>query len=216
MIGAVRFTCTTPRELLGRVALDRTALVGAGVVDEDVDAAEALGDVREQARGRLRVADVGRDGERAAAAAFELGGERLERGAAPRRECHRGTFRGELAGGGGADARRCAGDDDDLAFESTAHRCRAMGRPPDLSTVALTCRTAIDLNAAPCPPRPKRSARSSPTASPPSGRFSASTDARIATVADLIVARFSEGSKLLLFGNGGSAADAPAHRRRVH
>jgi D-sedoheptulose 7-phosphate isomerase len=32
--------------------------------------------------------------------------------------------------------------------------------------------------------------------------------ARIAPVADLIVARFSEGSKLLLFGNGGSAADA--------
>jgi len=32
--------------------------------------------------------------------------------------------------------------------------------------------------------------------------------AAVATVADLLVARFSEGSKLLLFGNGGSAADA--------
>ncbi len=32
--------------------------------------------------------------------------------------------------------------------------------------------------------------------------------ARIAPIADLIVARFSEGAKLLLFGNGGSAADA--------
>lgn len=31
---------------------------------------------------------------------------------------------------------------------------------------------------------------------------------RIGPVADLIVARFAEGSKLLLFGNGGSAADA--------
>ena len=31
---------------------------------------------------------------------------------------------------------------------------------------------------------------------------------RVATAAELIVARFSEGSKLLLFGNGGSAADA--------
>ena len=31
---------------------------------------------------------------------------------------------------------------------------------------------------------------------------------RIAPVADLIVGRFAEGSKLLLFGNGGSAADA--------
>lgn len=31
---------------------------------------------------------------------------------------------------------------------------------------------------------------------------------RVASVAELIVARFSEGSKLLLFGNGGSAADA--------
>ncbi len=32
--------------------------------------------------------------------------------------------------------------------------------------------------------------------------------AELATVADLVTARFREGSKLLLFGNGGSAADA--------
>ena len=32
--------------------------------------------------------------------------------------------------------------------------------------------------------------------------------AALATVADLIASRFAEGSKLLLFGNGGSAADA--------
>ena len=55
-------------ELLGGVALDRPALVGAGVVDEDVDAAEALGHVREETRRGLRVSDVGNASVRLACA----------------------------------------------------------------------------------------------------------------------------------------------------
>lgn len=67
---------------------------------------------------------------------------------------------------------------------------------------------AIDLNAAALS-SPTRAIRQAFADSVAAKRtFLREHGAEVAKVADLLVARFAEGSKILLFGNGGSAADA--------
>src|SRR5829696_4948716 len=84
----------------------------AGVVDEDVDAAELVAHARGGREQRLAVGDVGRDGDRAVA---ELVGQRPRAIGATGQQRDAIAGGGQRAGGGFADARRGAGDDRDAA-----------------------------------------------------------------------------------------------------
>ena len=98
--------------------------VRAGVVDEDVDLAEALDRLRDQARALVLLAGVGGDAEDAVGAV--LLGDRLGHGGDPfglaRREDDAGAVGGESARDGLADAAASARDEADLALEGDARR----------------------------------------------------------------------------------------------
>ena len=95
----------------------RLADVDAGVVDEDVDAAELAADARGHGIDGGLVGDVGDHGDRLGAAAFELGdrGERFCFVAPDDRD--RGAGFRQSAGHAEPDAAIAAGDDGDLAAE---------------------------------------------------------------------------------------------------
>ena len=95
----------------------RLADVDAGVVDEDVDAAEIAGDALGHGGDGGLVGDVGGDGDRLGAASRQLGdrGVRLRLVAADDRD--RGAGFGQSAGHAEPDAAIAAGDDGDLAAE---------------------------------------------------------------------------------------------------
>ena len=107
-----------------QVDLDHLALLGAlvggerreqhhaGVVDQDVGAAELVLDALGGGDDRVAVGDVGRDGDRAVA---ELVGQRLDAVGAAGEQRDAVAVGGQRAGGGFADARRGAGDDRDAA-----------------------------------------------------------------------------------------------------
>ena len=84
----------------------------AGVVDQDVGAAELVLDALGGGDERVAVGDVGLDGDRAVA---ELVGERLDAVGAAGQQRDAVAVGGQRAGGGLADARRGAGDDRDAA-----------------------------------------------------------------------------------------------------
>ena len=107
-----------------QVDLDHLALLGtllggergeqhhAGVVDQDVGAAELVLDALGGGDERVAVGDVGLDGDRAVA---ELVGQRLDAVGAARQQRDAVAVGGQRTGGGLADARRGAGDDRDAA-----------------------------------------------------------------------------------------------------
>ena len=107
-----------------QVDLDHLVLLGAlvggerreqhdaGVVDQDVCAAELVLDALGGGDDRVAVGDVGLDGDRAVA---ELVGQRLDALGAARQQRDAVAVGGQRAGGGLADARRGAGDDRDAA-----------------------------------------------------------------------------------------------------
>ena len=84
----------------------------AGVVDEDVGAAELLLDAVGRRDERVAVGDVGLDGDRAVA---ELVGQRLDAVGAAGQQRDPVAVGGQRAGGRLADARGGAGDDRDAA-----------------------------------------------------------------------------------------------------
>ena len=107
-----------------QVDLDHLALLGAlvggerreqhhaGVVDQDVGAAELVLDALRGGDERVAVGDVGLDGDRAVA---ELVGQRLDAVGAAGEQRDAVAVGGQRAGGGLADAGRGAGDDRDAA-----------------------------------------------------------------------------------------------------
>ena len=84
----------------------------AGVVDEDVRAAELLLDAVGRGDDRVAVGDVGLDRDRAVA---ELVGQGVDAVGAAREQRDAVAVGGQRAGGRLADARRGAGDDGDAA-----------------------------------------------------------------------------------------------------
>ncbi len=80
---------------------------------------------------------------------------------------------------------------------------RLMGASYHLDLVA-----AIDLNAAALSSSTRAIRQAFADSVAAKRTFLREHGAEVAKVADLLVARFAEGSKVLLFGNGGSAADA--------
>lgn len=82
------------------------------------------------------------------------------------------------------------------------------GPRSELSTGRLDLSEAIDLNAAALSASTQAIRKAFADSVAAKRTFLREHAAQVATVADLLVARFSAGSKLLLFGNGGSAADA--------
>ncbi len=96
---------------------ERAEFHGAGIVDENVDATECLFGGIEQRRGAGRFADIGLDGDGAAALRFYGGDDLLGLVTAPRIIDDNGeTVPGKPLRHGGADAPRCAGDDGDTLF----------------------------------------------------------------------------------------------------
>src|SRR5262249_6644538 len=108
----------------GRVLLlDGAADVGAGVVDEDVEAAEGLVDGAEHGLACGGIAEIRGERARVAAAVADAGGHRFEPGGAARRDRDAGARVGEALRGSRADAfeARGAGDENDLAREASGH-----------------------------------------------------------------------------------------------
>ncbi len=104
----------------------RLADVDAGVVDEDVDAAEFFGDALHHGGDRRLVGDVGGDGDRLDAARFELGGRgRRLRFIAPDHRDVGAGFR-QPPGHAEANAAIAAGDDSHLAGEIEAFGCHVL------------------------------------------------------------------------------------------
>ncbi len=91
----------------------------AGVVEEDVEAAEGFAYAREQRADRRGVRDIGGDGERGALRGARFGDRLLERLAAPTGEGDAIAFVQQRDGRGLADAGAGAGDDGD--FRGSAH-----------------------------------------------------------------------------------------------
>ena len=89
----------------------------AGVVDEDVGAAELVLDAVGRRDDRFAVGDVGLDGDRAVA---ELVGQGLDAVGAASQQRDAVAVGGEGAGGCLADARGGAGDDRDAAHAVTS------------------------------------------------------------------------------------------------
>jgi hypothetical protein len=83
----------------------------SGVVDDDVQASGALGDLLDGRLGLIADADVRDDDDGGAARLLDLGGEGVQAVAAPRDDGDGGAERGESAGGGGADPAARAGDE---------------------------------------------------------------------------------------------------------
>ncbi len=102
---------------------------GAGVVDGDVEAAEALDGAVDEAADVVLAADVGGDEFGVGAEGADFVGERaaLFLAAAGDDDLRAGTGEGER--GGAADASECAGDEDDLGiFRWSAHGIALCGR----------------------------------------------------------------------------------------
>ena len=103
--------------------LDGRELVDAGVVDEDVEAAEVLDGGVDDALGLGGLGDVAADGDGLAAGGGDGGDDGVGAGLAGGVvDDDGGAFGGERFGDGGADALGCAGDDCDFACE-LAHNC---------------------------------------------------------------------------------------------
>src|SRR5439155_1032385 len=129
---------------LGRRRAERRAAAETGVVDQDVDAAEALARDREEAEDVLLAPHVGRLDRDLAA---ELRRQAREAIGAARGEHQRGAGRGERARRLRPDAARRAGDHGGLAGEQTCHggllrpldparqRCELTRMPVDLTAV---------------------------------------------------------------------------------
>ena len=101
-----------PIQRLG-VQLCRRAEPGeAGVVDQDVDVADLLGEPQRF----CGFAQVGGHESGRAAGVFDLGDHRAATGGVAAVHDHGGPLGGQLHGGGPADSRRRAGDQRDLAF----------------------------------------------------------------------------------------------------
>ena len=93
------------------------AVLDAGIVDEDVDAAEFAGHARGHRCDRFLVGDVGRHGNRLGAALGEFGDRRLRLGLVAADDRDRRTGRRQTPGHAEPDAAIAAGDDGDLAAE---------------------------------------------------------------------------------------------------
>ena len=107
-------------EVLRRHALERRELVDAGVVDEDVEPAERLLRLGEQALDVGLLRHVGLDGDGLAALAGDLGDDAVGPFLAGGVVDDDGRPLGrQVPGDGGADALGRAGDDGDLARESS-------------------------------------------------------------------------------------------------
>jgi hypothetical protein len=104
----------------------RLADVGAGVVDEDVDPAVALGEVVGQRLAGGDVRHVERARVRLASRAGDRGAGAVQRRRVPGGDDHRGPRRAEGEGNRLADAPAAAGDQDDAAAEVERH-VRAAG-----------------------------------------------------------------------------------------
>ena len=92
----------------------------AGVVDDDVDAAERLDGGVHQALEGVQVAHVGDDGHGLAAGGADVGGDLVQLALGPGGQDHVGADVGVGAGDGGADAPATPGDDGHLPVESKA------------------------------------------------------------------------------------------------
>ena len=96
---------------------------GAGIVDEDVDAAELAPDALDHARDRHLVGDVGDDRDRLDAAPGKLGGGRLRFGFVASDDGDvRAGFR-KTSGDAKPDTAIAAGNDGNLAFEVEQVSC---------------------------------------------------------------------------------------------
>jgi hypothetical protein len=96
--------------------VDRTARGDAGIVDENVEMAEFLGDVADELRDVLGRGLVGLEGTGLDAPGLQLSDDGLS--LVGRGDIADGDIRafiGECAGGGRADAARAAGDEGNLA-----------------------------------------------------------------------------------------------------
>jgi hypothetical protein len=107
----------TSAPLLGVSACDRPEQHHAGVVDEDVEAAELRVGGADEAPGRLLVGNVDLDRQRAAAVRLDPPGERVDPVLAPGAERDRAALGRERQRRCLADPGRCAGDRCDLAVE---------------------------------------------------------------------------------------------------
>ena len=114
-----------PLPLLDVGAHDRAEQHHAGVVDEDVEAAEPRVDLLDEPLGLLPVGDVGLERDRAAALALDPLDQRLEPVGPASADTDRSTGAREGQGRGLADARRGARDRCDLPLEALrCHRAR--------------------------------------------------------------------------------------------
>ena len=90
----------------------------AGIVEGDVEPAEALGRSGDEGAVVGLVADVAGQGHGLAAGGLDLGDERRKLGLPPRPDHHLCAFRGEQPRGDAADAGARAGDDGDLVGQT--------------------------------------------------------------------------------------------------
>ena len=108
------------------------AAADAGVGDQQVDLAEAAGEVRDRLQHRGRVVDVEdrRLDPRTGAVLLDLAADLLEHVAATRAQAERMAAPRELEGECAADARRGAGDDRRLAHDRRSIRVALASPPP--------------------------------------------------------------------------------------
>src|SRR5690606_417891 len=143
-----------PRVLLLHERAERG--VGAGVVDEDVDATEQLEGLLQAGAGRLLVGHVGADADRALA---DLGGGRLRVGLLAGGEDDVGALVAQRLGDGEADSSRRSGDDGRAALQSEVHQislgvgwgCRSWGSRPSIGASAAAVDAASVCTTPPMP-----------------------------------------------------------------
>jgi len=117
----------------------------AGIVDEDVQASESLNGLLCGRLGLVAVGDVRLHDQRGAARLVDLGRECLQTVPATGHERDGGTFLGEPAGGGSADAAACTGDKGHGTGQSRRHGSLSF---------SLGNRMAVDVKASPRCVRP--------------------------------------------------------------
>ncbi|MDX6685138.1 MAG: hypothetical protein QOF86_1266 [Baekduia sp.] len=117
-VGAVEVDVDDAAELLGRLARGGDRGAHAGVVDEDVDAAQLADRGLDQRAGVLGLADVGGDGDRPAARGLHQRLRVLEAVGAAGAQRYVGSRLGQRLGERDTQAGGRAGDDGDLAVEA--------------------------------------------------------------------------------------------------
>ena len=147
---------------------ERAGHRAAGVVHDDVDAAELRDRARDDLLEHVVVVDVGRDDERLAAGGAHVGGDLVELLLRARGQDDVGARVGERAGDRRADAAPGAGDDRDLAVEAKCVE-RAHARYREIESTIATglsppSRSIVIRTVACTPPGTSLASSSSPRA----------------------------------------------------